>query len=201
MKALIFFFLSTLLLTSCALQMWKVKTEDLVPYPEFTRFTVWKESSRPIVIRKIEDARAEKDKLGMVKTGVQYKDTPVYLDGDLTTFLETSWNDELKRRGFYLQQEGAEYELKIVLEKLWIKEKMVEKSIEQAECEVSYSFELNALKEKMPSWAGTVSGRFTSPGDNNDATRKVAPTLGTCFAIVVEKLVNDPKFQKTLSYK
>ena len=200
MKSFIFSLMGAFLFSSCALQMWKVKTEELTPYPEFTRFTVMKEVARPIVIESIEDARTEKDKLGIVKTGVQYKDTPVYLEGDLAEYLKLNWTDELKRRGISLPPEDADYALKIVLEKLWVKEKIGDDGIEQAECEVGYSFELNALKEKLPSWAGTVSGRFISPGDKSDATTKVAPTLATCFSIVVEKLMNDPKFQKTLSY-
>lgn len=184
---------------SCALQMWKVETNKLVPYPDFTRFTVWQGSSRPVVISDFIDNREVKDKIGIVKTGVKYRETPVYMDNDITLYLKDYWPVELKKRGIQIVDTLAQYELTITLEKLWVSEK-ADKSVEQAECEVNYSFSLAPTDKKLPAWEGKVSSKFTSPGDSNDATRKIAPTLATCFATVVEKLVNDPKFKKTLTF-
>src|SRR5690606_16448648 len=130
-----------------------------------------------------------KDKIGMVKTGVSYKETPVYMDNDITIYLKDFWPTELKKRGINVVETMPEYELKIILEKIWVTEKFSEKSVEQAECEVRYSFEMNSTDIKRPSWAGQITAKFTSPGDTTDATRKMAPTLATCFSTVVEKLL------------
>ena len=171
---------------SCAQQEIKLSGDDR-PYGSSNEVTPVRMATKNIQIAEVTDAR-EKTDIGVARTGLQYRETPVRLNQEFTQFMREYFTDAFYKRNIMVESE-AEIVLSIVVNQLWLSE--VLNNNEAAKCEVNLSLSANEGKR---SWKGNVWTEYVSKGDLSDGTDKLGPTLATCLNNAVEKLVKDKAF-------
>lgn len=174
------------LISSCAQNQIVLSGKEL-PYTTSASVTPVVMGTKNLEIVEVVDNRENKD-VGIARTGVQYRETPVKLAQDMDAFVKDFFQTALYKRNIMLTDE-APIKLQIIINKLWLSE--VLNNNEAAKCEANFSF---IAHEKDRTWKGNVWTEYQSRGDLSDGTDKLGPTLATCMNNIVEKLVTDSTF-------
>ncbi len=173
---------------SCATQTLSLKESSLLPYKEASQVSRISEGLKPVKITKVLDKREHRG-FGKAFTGVQYAETPIMFDQEMSTLVKDYFTNSLHARGIVFAENGVP--LEITVNKIWVEEVIEKFSPELARCHVDMEFHINLESKK---WSGDYWTKFTSPGDLADGTERLAPTLASCLNEISEKLVNDKKF-------
>lgn len=183
-----------LLFISCAQQRITLRTEEIVPFDEFSEVTHTGQGLKTISISSLTDNREKKDLIGTALTGVKYTKTPIVMGATVSDYMKEYLTHALTERGFAVNDmDGVNFE--VVINELWVEEVIEKYQPEKAKCKANFTF---YTKVGDVAWNGNYWTEIISPGDLADGTSKIAPTFASCLNQVVEKLVKDPDFIKNL---
>lgn len=188
------FLTSFLTILGCSKTTFVIKDQNLKPFKEFSEFTSIKSQTREFQISQIIDNRKSQDSLGVARTGVKYKETPVTTSKQLDIFLKEYFSKELQRRGLFIQEEETPLKMTIRVNELWLEE-LSDKAPEVVKCRANFTFE---LYNNNKNWRLNFWNDIVSPGDLGDGTAKITPTLASCLNLINEKLVNSQKFLEAI---
>ena len=177
-------------LVSCSHTSVVMKKEHMIPYEDFSTKTLAPFDSATIKIVEVIDFRKNTQDLGVARTGVQYKETPVKLNTKLEHYISNYYRTALLDRRLNIVEENAKYELTIKINELWLEEQ-AQKMPERVRCNANFTFE---LKGKNRSIQTNIWNEVLSPGDMADGTTKLEPTFSSCLNLIAEKLVTSQKF-------
>ena len=189
MKYLVF-----VVLVSCSLAKVEIKSDDLLPYKESSQVTQLNSKLKPVRIDRVEDKRQEQS-YGFAYTGVQYVKSPVQMEVPLDILIRDLTTEAFEKRNLVIDNRPESLSMEIEVNKMWVEEVIEEFQPEKARCKVDMAFHINTNDSK---WSGQYWTEFTSAGDLSDGTTRLAPTLASCYNELIEKLVNDKKFQEIL---
>lgn len=181
-------------LVACSMAKVEINSNDLLPYKESSQVTKLSQQLKPVRIDMVEDKREDKS-FGFAYTGVQYVKSPVEMGVPLDMLMKDLTTDAFEKRNLVIDNRPESLGMEIEVNKFWVEEVIEEFQPEKARCKVDLAFHINGEKSK---WSGQYWTEFTSAGDLSDGTTRLAPTLASCFNEVMEKLVNDNKFQEIL---
>ncbi len=179
---------------SCAQHQITLKSEEVVPFNEFSKVSRVGSGLKTISISSTTDNREKKDQVGMALTGVKYKETPIVINSVVSDYVKEYLILSLTDRGFAINNIDG-IGLDVVINELWVEEVIEKYQPEKAKCKANFTF---YLKEGNVAWNGNYWTEIVSPGDLSDGTEKIAPTFASCLNEVVEKLVKDSAFIKNL---
>lgn len=181
-------------MVACSMAKVEIDLSELLPYKESSQVTKLSQKLRPVRIDLVEDKRENKS-FGFAYTGVQYVKSPVEFGVPLDILIRDMTTDAFEKRNLIIDNRPDSLGMEIQVNKFWVEEVIEEFQPEKARCKIDLSFHINAEKTK---WSGQYWTEFTSGGDLSDGTTRLAPTLASCFNELIEKLVNDKKFQEIL---
>lgn len=174
---------------SCATSVYKINTNELLPYKESSQITKITEKLSAIKINSVKDKR-DRLNIGKAYTGVQYNETPINLNESVQVYVKNFMENALTMRNIEVDPYSQNL-FDVEVNHIWVEEVIEKFKPERAKCKVDLSFHLTADGKK---WSGNFWTEFTSAGDLSDGTERLAPTLASCMNAVVEKLVLDEKF-------
>lgn len=183
-----------LLFVSCAQSQIRLKSEEVVPFSEFSKMSRVGTNLKTVSIVSVTDNRENKNHIGMALTGVKYSKTPIVIDSPVSQYVKEYLIMGLTNRGFSVNDMDG-VNLEVVINELWVEELIEKYQPEKAKCKANITV---YLKENNTSWNGNYWTEIISPGDLGDGTEKLAPTFASCLNEVVEKLVKDSAFTKNL---
>lgn len=182
--------ISFILLAGCAKSTFVIKEKQFMPFKEFSQITKVNSQTREFQIAQIIDNRQSQESLGVARTGVKYKETPIQTAQNLNVFLLDYFSKELNLRGLNVVTDASDYQMTIKINDLWLEE-IADKAPEVVQCRVNFTFEIQGNNK---SWTGNFWNEIVSPGDLGDGTTKIAPTMASCLNQISEKLVKSQKF-------
>ncbi|MDP7319667.1 MAG: YajG family lipoprotein [Bacteriovoracaceae bacterium] len=182
-----------ILLVGCASKVILLKEQELLPYKESAQVTRLDKVNKALFIAQVRDKREEKT-FGHGYTGVRYDKTPVIFDVGINNLVQEHVVDALEIRNIMVKP-GSDLKMTIDVHELRVDEIIEKFQPEKAKCKIKMTFHVESEKIK---WSGNFWTSFTSAGDMSEGTERLAPTLGSCFNEIIEKLVNDNKFQELL---
>jgi uncharacterized lipoprotein YajG len=188
-------YLLLLLLTSCAVNSYKLQKEKMTPYEvEITRI---EQKVTPLEISEVMDKRGKQD-LGTAYTGVQYSATPIELDVPLTLFVKDYMNESLQKRNIPVVTQ-SDIKLAIQIEEFSIGELIEKMKPERAKCQIQFRV---LMERPKGTFSGNYRVEYISAGNTaENGTKKLEPTLATCLNDITEKLIQDPKFQNFVTQR
>jgi hypothetical protein len=190
---LAFFFLS---LSGCVQKSVIIDPSQFTILPKLSTVTLAKPGS---VIGEISfvDDRADKNKIGVAKTGLGNKDTPLLLYGGVEKYLTQRFSDGLRKRN--IQVGGASpYVFHGVIKKLRVDEVAPGFAPQSSACElqIEISLEPRDPKDQKLRWTGTTSAQGT--GNVFNTTGSDGPVLDACVNEAIEKFIHNEKIQQAL---
>lgn len=179
-------------LAGCSHKSVVMGPNNMRPYKDFSGKTLMQSETETIQIAEVLDFRKNTQAVGVARTGVQYKETPVVLSEKLEGFISNYFKRALldRRVNIIEVEDSAKYKLTIKINELWLEEK-AKKIPETVDCKANFTFE---LKGENKNFQMNIWNETTSPGDLADGTTKLGPTFSSCLNLVAEKLVKSPKF-------
>ena len=187
--------LLVLILISCAHRGPKlIEQSELRPYQEYAEVTFAKEKTEELGAITVKDERSDKSALGVAYVGLSYQKTPVILYKSADEFLKDYFFSALTQRNVEFS-EGSPTQLEITIKKLELNEVIEKFKPEVAVCEVELSFRFHSADK-----SATILSRskITSPGDFQDGTDRLGPTLSSCLNEVTETLIKSEDLYKVL---
>ena len=188
--------LVALILTGCATKSHLLNQADLLPYQDSSQLTKVNLEDSLLEISEIVDERDDLI-IGHAYTGVEYLKTPVYFKKEMSQFMMDYLISSFEARNLEVVKESSK-KLRVLIKKFKVYEVLEKFHLEKAKCEVEIGFEL-AVGGNV--WSGNYRTDYLSGGNLDDGSDKLAPTVASCMNDLMESLVNDEKFIKTLAAK
>lgn len=181
------------ILTGCAADSYVLKKKNLLPYKESSQITKFRQEAPLVELISVDDTRSNQ-KIGFAFTGVEYKQTPIYLESSISNLVSEYLSSALEVRNIELVK-SSKIQMNVQIKKFRVFEVIEKMQPERAKCELELSFKIaNGSKN----WSGSYLTEFLSGGDMTDATERLAPTMASCLNDLIEKMVNDEKFLNIL---
>jgi hypothetical protein len=181
------------ILTGCAADSYVLKKNHLLPYKESSQITKLSQEAPLVELISVDDIRPNQS-VGFAFTGVEYKQTPIYLESSISNLVSEYLSSALEVRNIELVK-SSKIKMKVEIKKFRVFEVIEKMQPERAKCELELSFKIS---NGSKNWSGSYLTEFLSGGDMTDATERLAPTMASCLNDLIEKMVNDEKFSNIL---
>ncbi len=189
-----------LLVQACATKNLNIVDENLTPLEEFSNVTEVSQSPLSFKINRVTDKRAIKDRVGMGRTGLSNRVTPIVISTGVEYYVQLSLGLGLKQRGVYVDEQSLN-NLNVDILELWVEEKKDGKIGEISECRLKFAFDLSLANSPGSKWQGEIAVQAASNGSILDATALNPRMISSCMNEALEKFVQDKDFQKMFRLK
>lgn len=193
-------FVALLLVSSCASKNVNLVDENLSPLEEFSTMTMVELSPLSFKINNVTDKREIKDRVGMGRTGLSNRVTPIIVSTGVEFYVKTSLEQGLTARGVQVDENSLN-NLNVEVLELWVEEKKDGKIGEISECKLKFGFDLQLADNQKAKWNGIVAVSAASNGSILDATALNPRMISSCMNEALEKFVQDKDFQRMFRLK
>ncbi len=189
-----------LMTQSCATKNLNIVDENLTPLEEFSSVTEVSMSPLSFKINNVQDKRTVKDRVGMGRTGLSNRVTPIVISAGVEYYVKIALSLGLKQRGVFVDDKSLN-NLNVDILDLWVEEKKDGKIGEISECKVKLAFDLALANSPSSKWQGQIAVQAASNGSILDATALNPRMISSCMNEALEKFVQDKEFQKVFRLK
>lgn len=189
-----------LLVASCASKNLNLVDENLSPLEEFSNVTEVELSPLSFKINNVVDKRLIKDRVGMGRTGLSNRVTPIVVSTGVEFYVKTSLIQGLSARGVQVDQNSLN-NLNIEVLDLWVEERKDGNIGEVSQCKLKLQFDLSLADNLKAKWQGVIAVNAASNGSILDATALNPRMISSCMNEALEKFVLDKDFQRMFRLK
>lgn len=192
--------LALCLVSSCASKNLNLVDENLSPLEEFSKVTMVESSPLSFKINNVTDKRAVKDRVGMGRTGLSNRVTPIIVSTGVEFYVKTSLEQGLSAREVQVDENSLN-NLNVDILELWVEEKKDGNIGEVSECKLKFAFDLQLADNLKAKWNGIIAVSAASNGSILDATALNPRMISSCMNEALEKFVQDKDFQRMFRLK